>query len=90
MIVETNSHDVMQVCRNGHVITDLLHTYPERGLSHCDRCGAPILQLPHGLDVELRLVLRVRVLDFLRDLGGLLQKKEESEDHFSTSAPSIQ
>lgn len=32
--------DVMQVCRNGHVITDLLHGYPERGLSHCDACGA--------------------------------------------------
>jgi len=37
-------HDVMQVCRNGHVITELLHTYPERGLSHCDRCGAETLQ----------------------------------------------
>jgi hypothetical protein len=37
------THDVMQVCRNGHVITDLLHTYPERGLSHCDRCGAETL-----------------------------------------------
>jgi hypothetical protein len=32
--------DVMQVCRNGHVITDLLRTCPERALSHCDRCGA--------------------------------------------------
>jgi hypothetical protein len=32
--------DVMQVCRNGHVITDLLRSCPERGLSHCDRCGA--------------------------------------------------
>src|SRR5262249_7325985 len=32
--------DVMQVCRNGHVITDLLHTFPERALGHCDRCGA--------------------------------------------------
>jgi hypothetical protein len=32
--------DVMQVCRNGHVITDLLRTCPERGLAHCDRCGA--------------------------------------------------
>lgn len=32
--------DVMQVCRNGHVITDLLRGYPERGLSHCDACGA--------------------------------------------------
>ncbi|HEV3257641.1 MAG TPA: DUF2321 domain-containing protein [Gemmataceae bacterium] len=36
-------HDVMQVCRNGHVITDLLRAYPERGLSHCDRCGAETL-----------------------------------------------
>jgi hypothetical protein len=35
--------DVMQVCRNGHVITDLLRTYPDRGLAHCDRCGAPTL-----------------------------------------------
>jgi hypothetical protein len=35
--------DVMQVCRNGHVITDVLYTYPERGLGHCDRCGAGTL-----------------------------------------------
>jgi hypothetical protein len=35
--------DVMQVCRNGHVITDLLRSCPERGLSHCDRCGATTL-----------------------------------------------
>jgi hypothetical protein len=35
--------DVMQVCRNGHVITDLLQTHPDRGLAHCDRCGAPTL-----------------------------------------------
>jgi REase_DpnII-MboI/Uncharacterized protein conserved in bacteria (DUF2321) len=33
----------MQVCRNGHVITDLLHTFPERARSHCDRCGAATL-----------------------------------------------
>ena len=32
--------DVMQVCRTGHVITDLFHTFPDRALSHCDRCGA--------------------------------------------------
>jgi REase_DpnII-MboI/Uncharacterized protein conserved in bacteria (DUF2321) len=31
--------DAMQACRNGHVITDLLRTCPERGLTHCDRCG---------------------------------------------------
>jgi hypothetical protein len=35
--------DVMLVCRNGHVITDLLQTYPERALAHCDRCGATTL-----------------------------------------------
>ena len=35
--------DVMQVCRNGHVITDMLRAHPESGLSHCDRCGAPTL-----------------------------------------------
>jgi hypothetical protein len=32
--------DAMQVCRNGHVITDLLRTCPERSRTHCDRCGA--------------------------------------------------
>jgi hypothetical protein len=30
----------MQVCQNGHVITDLLRTCPDRALSHCDRCGS--------------------------------------------------
>jgi hypothetical protein len=39
----TAAQDVMQVCRNGHVITDLLRSYPERGLFHCDRCGAQTL-----------------------------------------------
>jgi hypothetical protein len=38
------AHDVMQVCRNGHIITDLLNTYPERRLSHCDRCGASTIE----------------------------------------------
>jgi hypothetical protein len=38
--MEAGVRDVMQVCRNGHVITDLLHSYPDRGLFHCDRCGA--------------------------------------------------
>src|SRR5438874_339984 len=35
--------DVMQVCRNGHVITDLLRSSPGSGLAHCDRCGAATL-----------------------------------------------
>src|SRR5436853_7924129 len=43
MDTATHCQDVMQVCRNGHVVTDLLRTYPDRGLSHCDRCGAPTL-----------------------------------------------
>jgi hypothetical protein len=32
--------DVMQVCRNGHVISDRLRTSPEAGRNHCERCGA--------------------------------------------------
>lgn len=36
--------DVMQVCRKGHVITDLLRTHPESGLTHCDRCGSVTLE----------------------------------------------
>jgi hypothetical protein len=36
--------DVMQVCRNGHVVTDLLRSCPERALMHCDRCGAATLE----------------------------------------------
>jgi hypothetical protein len=35
--------DVMQVCRNGHVITERLRTDPEGGLGHCPRCGASTL-----------------------------------------------
>lgn len=39
-IIGNTIQDVMLVCRNGHVITDLLRTSPERALAHCDRCGA--------------------------------------------------
>jgi hypothetical protein len=42
--IETIIQDAMQVCRNGHVITDLLRTCPERALTHCDRCGAVTLE----------------------------------------------
>src|SRR5258708_1192437 len=44
MSPKTQSPDVMQVCHNGHVITDLLHTCPERSVSHCERCGAPTIE----------------------------------------------
>jgi len=35
--------DVMQVCRNGHVITVVLRSNPSSGLPRCDRCGAATL-----------------------------------------------
>jgi rRNA maturation protein Nop10 len=38
------TQDVMQVCWNGHVITDLLRSGPEQSLTHCDRCGAATLE----------------------------------------------
>jgi hypothetical protein len=34
------AQDIMQVCRNGHVITDRLRRCPEQAAGHCDRCGA--------------------------------------------------
>src|SRR5438105_2890831 len=40
---DDSATDVMQVCRNGHVITDLLLSNPERGRTHCDRCGTTTL-----------------------------------------------
>jgi hypothetical protein len=44
MTLETDTGpDVMQVCRNGHVITDRLRSDPESGRTHCDRCGAATL-----------------------------------------------
>jgi hypothetical protein len=41
---DTVMQDVMQVCRNGHVITDLLRSNPESALTHCDRCGAATIE----------------------------------------------
>ena len=35
--------DAMQVCRNGHVVTDRAHACPETRRTHCDRCGAATL-----------------------------------------------
>jgi hypothetical protein len=35
--------DVMQVCRNGHVVTDRLRACPEESRYHCERCGATTL-----------------------------------------------
>ncbi len=46
-------HDVMQVCRNGHVVTDLLHANPTSALPHCDRCGAPTIDRCPTCGLEL-------------------------------------
>jgi hypothetical protein len=35
--------DVMQVCRNGHVVTVQMRTCPEQSRSHCARCGVTTL-----------------------------------------------
>lgn len=48
-----NVQDIMQVCRNGHVITDLLRTCPERALTHCDRCGAVTMERCPTCGLEL-------------------------------------
>jgi hypothetical protein len=41
--LDTGTRDVMQVCRNGHIITDLLRALPDQARSHCPRCGATTL-----------------------------------------------
>jgi hypothetical protein len=33
-------YDVMQVCRNGHKITDCLKQFPQHAKEHCPECGA--------------------------------------------------
>jgi hypothetical protein len=43
-LIDASAPDVMQVCRNGHVITDLLHTFPEQARGHCEQCGAATLE----------------------------------------------
>jgi hypothetical protein len=49
----------MQACRNGHVITDLAHTYPERRRTHCDRCGAATLDRCPTCGTEIPGAIRV-------------------------------
>jgi len=60
------AQDVMQVCRNGHVITDRLHSDPESGRFHCDRCGASTLD--HCMTCGLELP-GVKTVDSLVPIG---------------------
>lgn len=55
--------DVLQVCRNGHVITDLLTTFPERRRGYCDRCGAATLDRCGTCGQSLPGALRVPGLE---------------------------
>jgi len=59
----STSCDVMQVCLNGHVITDRLRGFPERGRRHCDRCGALTLSTCQTCGVELPGALPVPGLE---------------------------
>jgi REase_DpnII-MboI/Uncharacterized protein conserved in bacteria (DUF2321) len=47
------SNDTMQVCLNGHVVTDRLRGDPESGRFHCDRCGALTLNCCPTCGTEL-------------------------------------
>jgi hypothetical protein len=58
-----NGLDVMQVCRNGHVITERLRSDPESGRTHCDRCGA--VTLDHCLTCGQELAGAGRVHDLV-------------------------
>lgn len=51
--------DAMQVCRRGHVVTDMAHTYPERRRPTCDRCGAATIDRCPTCGTELPGAVRV-------------------------------
>jgi hypothetical protein len=51
--------DVMQVCRNGHVVTNQMRTCPEQSRHHCERCGATTLHACSTCGQELRGALVV-------------------------------
>ncbi|HMF17926.1 MAG TPA: DUF2321 domain-containing protein [Gemmataceae bacterium] len=51
--------DVMQVCRNGHVVTNQMRTCPEQSRHHCERCGATTLHACSTCGQELRGALLV-------------------------------
>jgi hypothetical protein len=48
-----SAQDVMQVCRNGHVVTDRLRGDPGSARFHCDQCGAATLHECPTCGVEL-------------------------------------
>ena len=55
--------DVMQVCRNGHVVTDRMRTCPDHARYHCERCGATTLHACQTCGRELPGAIVVPGLD---------------------------
>ena len=41
-------YDSALICKNGHLINDNLHQYPDENSAFCDKCGAPTISTcPH-------------------------------------------
>ena len=51
-------YDVALICLNGHVITSIFGTQPERGSKHCDECGAATISTCPSCKTEIRGVYR--------------------------------
>jgi hypothetical protein len=62
MSSSADAHDVMQVCRNGHVVTESMRGSPEQSRYHCDRCGALTLHACPTCGAELPGAMEVRDL----------------------------
>jgi len=54
------SFDVMQVCRNGHKITESLRSNPELGKQHCPACGAATISKCEKCQAEIQGHYHVR------------------------------
>jgi len=47
-------YDVMQVCLNGHLITQCAESHPERGQKFCKDCGAKTIDACASCDTKIR------------------------------------
>lgn len=54
-----NTYDAMQVCLNGHVITDYYHDSPSGRRDHCPDCGAKTIYTCPSCGAEIKGHLRV-------------------------------
>jgi len=48
------SHDIAQICLNGHVITSALRRSPELAQRYCDKCGAETISACQECDTNIR------------------------------------